>query len=401
MAEELIRPSYFELRAKQLTSLGSVTEETIDRFNELIEEGKELTRSDVLAEMLSELESEGRDVDGEITFDSSHDQARYETLRRTREREAEAHDELKALVGDAIRRVEFAQVARRLTIEDHRDRWDEARGEIRKLYDGFDLPPQVGLIPLGVNKQGCYEFTHLETQHRPGDGWIDSDEFTAESGIVFVLIPAGRGRIGHTLSEFEPEGLSNRSRTNLELYNPPRDVEFDRPFFLAKYELTEAQWNRMNRRQGGSVLPQGSILISRADELLARFGLRCPTEEEWEYAARAGERTPWRGADTIGELPNVEVRIGGTPQILIPGAEGKFVDVNYGDPNSFGLYGIGFNVRELTSSELDEDHRALCDGCNGAGPHDTRLAFRMFIPVELTTPWLGLRVAMDVRDRED
>ena len=86
----------------------------------------------------------------------------------------------------------------------HRRRWQAARAGIAasKAYRAtpIDLAPQTGLVPIGAHpKTGLWEFYHLRSAADPtvvpeyGAGSVaaDSFELTADSGVVFVLIPGG------------------------------------------------------------------------------------------------------------------------------------------------------------------------------------------------------------------
>ena len=84
------------------------------------------------------------------------------------------------------------------------------------------------------------------------------------------------------------------------------------PFFISKFEMTQAQWERVTRKNpsrfvkgevGGHALsalhPVERVSWSQATLALGRLGLLLPTEAQWELSARGGTRSVfWTGADS-------------------------------------------------------------------------------------------------------
>ena len=134
---------------------------------------------------------------GHWRFASIEEQWWHDTLQD----QVEALEDFQTTTHAVEKARDFAQNVRQRTIEDHRIRWREAISSIgdRKLhpaYGGLGIVPQEGLIPLGPDpNSGLWEFAHLQSGKVPlrKNGRL---VLTEETGIVFVLIPAGTFLMG-------------------------------------------------------------------------------------------------------------------------------------------------------------------------------------------------------------
>jgi formylglycine-generating enzyme required for sulfatase activity len=244
--------------------------------------------------------------------------------------------------------------------------WADAREAIRKSddYDGLDLSPQAGLIPLGENPEtGLWEFFHPRSHitgaprpHHDADGKLVRPD--PWSGIVFVLVPGGEFKMGSQKTDktgpnFDPRRAGDEG--------PVHDVTLD-PFFVSKFEMTRGQWfslgcaarrtthdadlqvqqsrDRNPGRRHEHDLPVQNVSWKEARRILNRYGLELPTEAQWEYAARGGTDTPWyTGTDRL------TLRGHANFADLVENQTG-LARVGAFAPNPFGLHDVCGNLRE-------------------------------------------------------
>jgi formylglycine-generating enzyme required for sulfatase activity len=130
--------------------------------------------------------------------------------------------------------------------------------------------------------------------------------FVNSLDMEFMRIPAGSFIMGTGREDFAaacPDEF------------PAHPVTISRPFYLGRYPVTQGQWTALMKTNPSSALwrepriPVEGVTWDQAQEFIrllnAKEGgssYRLPTEAEWEYAARAGTRTPWFFGRTADEL---------------------------------------------------------------------------------------------------
>ncbi|MCA8973835.1 MAG: protein kinase, partial [Planctomycetes bacterium] len=278
-----------------------------------------------------------------------------------------ALDELAAERVAVARRLRWASGVAAATahVRSRRPTWDEVRADLARP-DGayrrgrieFDDADVVGLAPLWRNPAtGLWEFYHLRSAWdglaEPADvplpecGDDGAVVVRERTGIVFVLLPAHRWT--------DQNG---------------RLARVD-PFFLARHELTRAQWERL----GGSsadfwhdaatlaedgelltaTMPAESVDWHAATRVLGRHGLLLPTEVQWKFACRAGAQTLWSSGDDPASLAgkaNLRDRSAAERHKEWGEEEGfrdgfvRLAPVGSFDCNAFGFHDMHGNVME-------------------------------------------------------
>jgi sulfatase modifying factor 1 len=130
--------------------------------------------------------------------------------------------------------------------------------------------------------------------------------FTNSIGMEFVLIQPGRMIVGRFEPPYptppDPATAQRIERMARAEYSRGFPVGLDRPYYIGKYEVTQAQWKRV--MDNSPSLFRGSeadrhpvenvtwddaqAFIRTLNALEKTTTYRLPSEFEWEYAARAG-----------------------------------------------------------------------------------------------------------------
>lgn len=239
--------------------------------------------------------------------------------------------------------------------------------------------------------------------------------------IEMVAIPAGTFQMGNDGDEYPDE--------------TPRHPVTIAPFYLSRYEVTQAQWRavatglpRVSRPLDpdpsgfkGDDRPVEQVSWEDAMEFCERLSRKTghayhlPSESEWEYAARAGTASAFAFGPTLTPTLasyDASVSFAGGPRGAAP-KETSPVG-SFGAANAFGLYDVHGNVAEWCLGEYhpsyagapgdgrpwitggDTDRHVLRGGSWGDLAIDCRSSNRYSYPREGRQRTIGFRLAMSL-----
>jgi formylglycine-generating enzyme required for sulfatase activity/serine/threonine protein kinase len=239
-------------------------------------------------------------------------------------------------------------------------------------------------------------------------------------GMTFANIPAGRYMMGS-------ESDADHTFVGDEL--PQHPVRISRPFSLSIFPVTQVEFRTVmgrnpsyfcEARKGTPSHPVESVtwfeaqefcsqLTALPDEVSAGRRYLLPTEAEWEYACRAGTRTPFWCGDKLSPTA-ANFAHGSEKNRTIPSA-GSTLPVGQFRPNLWGLFDMHGNVAEWVSDWYSDRYYAESPIDDPTGPasgsakvtrggcwqslwSDCRSAARAACPAERGTNRIGFRVVM-------
>jgi formylglycine-generating enzyme required for sulfatase activity len=183
-----------------------------------------------------------------------------------------------------------------------------------------------------------------------GHPWRVRDNGTQ---IEMVLIPAGTFSMGCSASTLSGCFVDE---------SPVHTVSLTTPFYIGRYEVTQAQWQArtgvnpswfqppMTATQGlNRPVEQVSWnMVAGLGGFLSGSGLRLPTEAEWEYSCRAGTTTAFHGFAAFPEGTNSDGVVGAIAW-YDPNSAFETHPVGSKSANGFGLFDMAGNVWEMVS----------------------------------------------------
>lgn len=168
------------------------------------------------------------------------------------------------------------------------------------------------------------------------------------TGMILVLIEPGTAQLGSSDTELQRDADE-----------VSREVRIESPFYLGETEVTIAEWRAVqpelpveNEFVESTAFPVQGVSWYAAQALVQRLndmgsqGWRLPSDDEWEYACRAGTRSPFSFGDLL------------SPQAATYNSARPYADavketatisptrVRSHSPNPWGLYDMHGNVWE-------------------------------------------------------
>ena len=165
-------------------------------------------------------------------------------------------------------------------------------------------------------------------------------------------------------------GNPDRDKNDEYAEDVPHEVTLS-SFYICKYEVTEALWTAVmgsnpSRHPLGDNYPVEQVswydcqdFVEKLSELTGRH-FRLPTEAEWEYAARGGQRSRgyrYSGSYNLDEIGWHEGN-----------AHYYKREVGTKKPNELGLYDMTGNVDEWCQDKLGTDYYHHSPSINPQGP---------------------------------
>jgi len=164
--------------------------------------------------------------------------------------------------------------------------------------------------------------------------------------IEMVMIPPGSFSLGSTVNE----------KGHREVESPVRTVKLSQPFYIGRYEITQAQYVAVMGFNPsafeGESLAIDQVTFGKAMEFCAKLSdlvgkpVTLPTEAQWEYACRAGTKTRFYTGDLEQDLDRAAWYENNSNDTVHP--------VGQKEPNAFGLYDMLGNVWELCLDVLPD-----------------------------------------------
>ena len=192
--------------------------------------------------------------------------------------------------------------------------------------------------------------------------------------------------------------------------SPVHDVTLA-PYFLSKYEMTQAQWQRItgfnpsvrkpgyypSGTSGDLVHPVERVSWDDCVATLAHSGLVLPTEAQWEYACRAGTTTPFNfGMANNAAESNCNGKSPYGTEEQGP-ALGRPVEVGGYRPNAFGLYDMHGGADEWCADLIGDNQRVIRGGSFfSPSPELLRSSQRVVTSLIPANYYPGCRVVMEV-----
>ena len=176
-----------------------------------------------------------------------------------------------------------------------------------------------------------------------------------------------------TFSEFPPTGMVYVAGGTFQMGSNSGDSD-EKPvhtvtvssFYMDKTEVTQAEYRKvmgknLSKFSGCDDCPVERVSWHDANEYAKKVGKRLPTEAEWEYAARGGNKSKgykYAGSKSIGSVAWYSSNSGS-----------KTHSVGQKQPNELGIYDMSGNVWEWCSDRYSDSYYRSSPKNDPQGPN--------------------------------
>jgi eukaryotic-like serine/threonine-protein kinase len=269
----------------------------------------------------------------------------------------------------------FAEVLSRMVRQIPNSRYQDAQAALDALLSLKPFSPTILLDPLDPHQTYTFESITLNQQGQ------ENERFQGTAKYLRI-------------------DLSDKITLHMVQIPFPNT-----PLYIGKYPITQEQYqivmgNNPSCFKGNDRLPVECVSWYNTqefcDQLSQQTGkkFRLPSQEEWQYACKAGTVTPFYCGDTIStDLANYN---GNYRQENT--SKGKYRErttpVCSFPPNRFGLYDMHGNVWEWCEKDASENHRILKGGSWCDRANDLRSEKSLTLEVDRYGDAFGFRVLM-------
>ena len=217
---------------------------------------------------------------------------------------------------------------------------------------------------LSVNLTSCGDDD--EPGDMPGPQDSDKKEITVE-GVSFNMIKVKGGTF--LMGSDDSESDSDEQ--------PIHSVTLDN-YYIGETEVTQELWEAVMGTNpsvfSGSNNPVESVSLYDCQEFIAKLNdltgleFRLPTEAEWEYAARGGNKSQgykYSGSNTIGDVAWYKVN---SYDLGSSSPDYGTHQVGTKSPNELGIYDMSGNVLEWCSDWYSSSYYSSSPSTNPTGP---------------------------------
>ena len=216
-------------------------------------------------------------------------------------------------------------------------------------------------------------------------------------------------------------GATDEQHKDAENKEKPVHTVTIQDFCIGKYEVTQELWvaimgNNPCKHKDSPKYPVTDVNWNDCQEFIFRLNritgkkFRLPTEAEWEFAARGGNKTKYYKFSGSNNIDSIAWHYSNRPIIKERGYGSKRHSgpqiVGQKSPNELGLYDMSGNVWEWCQDSYRsygsftnpflKYKRILRGGCCNSWPKYCRVSCRYYeSPSSSACPFIGFRLAMD------